>query len=62
MRSKGLASVIHDDGYVDHICDGFGIHPTMESYEGCPQVYSKSHPGLGSVLKAAVLVALFLQK
>lgn len=58
---QGLSSVIHSSGEVDHICDGFGIHPTMESYEECPQLYGRSQPGLGSVLKAAVLAVPFFQ-
>ena len=50
-------SVIHADGYVAHVCDGFGIHPTPADYVGCQQLYGRSQPGLGSVLKAAVLMA-----
>lgn len=54
---KGLSRVIHKDGYVTGMCDGFGIHGTPQDYYGCRQLYDKSHPGLGSVLKAAVLLA-----
>ena len=53
----GLSRVIHADGYVGGQCDGFGIHSTPADYEGCKQLYSKSQPGLGSVIKAAVLMA-----
>jgi hypothetical protein len=31
----------------------------MEMYEECPQLYGESQPGLGSVLKAAVMYAGF---
>jgi rhamnogalacturonyl hydrolase YesR len=49
--------VIHDDGVVAGMCDGFGIHATPADYAGCKQLYSKGTPGLGSVLTAAVLMA-----
>lgn len=51
---RGLSSVIHPDGYVQDICDGFGIHQSPAQYKACPRLYAKSQPGLGSVLKAAV--------
>lgn len=54
---QGLAKVIHEDGHVAHICDGFGIHDTPAQYEACGQHYAKSQSGLGTVLKAAVLIA-----
>ena len=53
----GLATQIHDDGIVEGICDGFGIHAFESDYEAAPTLYTKSQPGLGSVLKAAVLMA-----
>eukprot|EP00041_Stephanoeca_diplocostata_P019802 m.430944 g.430944 ORF g.430944 m.430944 type:complete len:432 (-) comp21399_c2_seq16:1907-3202(-) len=52
----GLSSVIDDNGYVSGICDGFGIHATAEDYEKCSQNYTLSSPGIGSVLRAAVLM------
>eukprot|EP00936_MAST-01D_sp_MAST-1D-sp1_P001935 g1935.t1 len=54
---EGLSRVIHKDGYVAGQCDGFGIHSTPEDYLNCKQLYGKSVPGLGSVMKAAVLMA-----
>ena len=54
---EGLATQIHDDGVVEGICDGFGIHAFESDYEAAPTLYGKSQPGLGSVLKAAVLMA-----
>lgn len=56
---KGLSrpDVIHKDGYVAGMCDGFGIHATPADYAACKQLYSKGQPGLGSVLKATVLLA-----
>ena len=36
---------------------GFGIHAFESDYEQAPTLYDKSTPGLGSVLKAAVLMA-----
>ena len=54
---EGLATQIHDDGIVEGICDGFGIHAFESDYEAAPTLYTKSQPGLGSVLKAAVLMA-----
>ena len=54
---EGLSKVIHADGYVTGQCDGFGIHSTPEDYYNCKQLYGKSVPGLGSVIKAAVLLA-----
>eukprot|EP01046_Picozoa_sp_COSAG06_P100127 COSAG06_NODE_46244_length_348_cov_0.983936_1_plen_69_part_01 len=53
----GLATQIHADGIVAGICDGFGIHAFESDYEAAPTLYSRSEPGLGSVLKAAVLMA-----
>jgi len=54
---EGLQRVIHASGYVAGMCDGFGIHSSPADYQGCKQLYGKSQPGLGSVLKAAVLLA-----
>lgn len=54
---QGLARVIREDGYVAAICDGFGIHATPADYKACAQDYARSQPGLGAVLRAAVLVA-----
>ena len=54
---QGLSKVIHADGYVAGQCDGFGIHSTAADYYNCPQLYRKSSPGLGSVIKAAVHLA-----
>lgn len=54
---SGLATQIQTDGIVQGICDGFGIHALESDYEATPTLYSHSEPGLGSVLKAAVLVA-----
>ena len=53
----GLSKLVHKDGYVAGICDGFGIHSNPADYVGCKELYGKSQPGLGSVLKAAVLMA-----
>ena len=53
----GLATQIHADGVVTGICDGFGIHAVESDYAMAPALYSRSEPGLGSVLKAAVLMA-----
>ena len=53
----GLATQIRTNGVVTGICDGFGIHAFESSYESAPTLYSRSEPGLGSVLKAAVLMA-----
>jgi len=52
---KGLGRAIHPDGYVSGMCSGFGIHSTPADYYGCSELYGKGQPGLGSVLKAAVL-------
>ena len=56
---KGLSqpAVIHKSGYVAGMCDGFGIHSTPADYAACKQLYTRSQPGLGSVLKATVLMA-----
>lgn len=54
---QGLAKVIHDNGRVDHICGGFGIHATPAEYEAVSQSYKQGQSGLGSVLRAAVLLA-----
>jgi|EP01049_Picozoa_sp_SAG25_P007900 rhamnogalacturonyl hydrolase YesR len=53
----GLSRTIHRDGFVSGMCDGFGIHSAPADYYACKQLYGKSQPGLGSVLKAAVLLA-----
>ena len=53
----GLSTQIDADGIVEGICDGFGIHPFESDYEAAKTLYGKSQPGLGSVLKAAVLMA-----
>merc|ERR1712039_168506 len=53
---SGLSKAISRDGRVSGICKGFGISPTKEDYNQCATTYSKSSPGLGSVLKAAVYV------
>ena len=54
---RGLQKVIHSDGFVSGICDGFGIHSHPSDYRACPTLYGKSTPGLGSVLKAVVLLS-----
>lgn len=54
---KGLSRAIHSNGFVSGMCDGFGIHSTPADYYACKQLYGRSTPGLGSVLKAAVLLA-----
>lgn len=54
---EGLSKAIRSDGFVAGQCDGFGIHSSPRDYWGCGQAYGKSVPGLGSVIKAAVLLA-----
>ena len=53
----GLQKVIHSDGFVMGICDGFGIHSLPSDYRACSTSYGRSQPGLGSVLKAVVLLS-----
>ena len=49
----GLVKAVQPDGTVTGICNGFGIHPSAESYAHCSTSYYGSAPGLGSVLRAA---------
>jgi rhamnogalacturonyl hydrolase YesR len=52
---KGLLKTIDPTtGKVSGICNGFGFHKSAEEYKNCPTLYEKSHPGLGSVLRAIV--------
>ena len=58
---EGLASAVDmEDGTVAGICNGFGIHADAATYAKCSTSYLGSAPGLGSVLRAANAMHVYL--
>jgi len=49
---QGLQKAIQSDGIVTGICEGTGVGPNVDWYNQRSTDYTKSSPGLGSVLRA----------